>query len=76
MNHQACIKDIDFPKIMNVKDSIIRSDRMMEARGLFRSAMCNVFPLHPESPYGAKKQKLTENQVFQFFGLLNPYWAP
>ena len=42
-------------------------------------SMRNVFPLHPvtpkrpESPYGAKKEKLAENPVFQFFGLEIPY---
>ena len=44
------------------------------------SSICNVFPLHPvtskrpESPYGAKYCFLAENPVFQFFGLLDPYW--
>ena len=38
----------------------------------------NMFPLHPvtskppESPYGAKKN--AGNPLFQFFGLLDPYW--
>ena len=42
----------------------------------------NMFPLHPvtskrpESPYGAKYLFLTENLVFQFFGLLIPYRGP
>ena len=46
------------------------------------SSMRNVFPLHPvtskrsESPYGAKYLFLAENPVFQFFGLLDPYWTP
>ena len=41
-----------------------------------------MFPLHPvtskrpESPYGAKYLFLAENPVFQFFGLLDPYWTP
>ena len=41
----------------------------------------NIFPVHsvtskrPESPYGAKYLFLAENPVFQFFGLLDPYWT-
>ena len=44
------------------------------------SSIRNMFPLHPvtlkrlESPYGAKYIFLAENPVFQFFGLLAPYW--
>jgi hypothetical protein len=40
----------------------------------------NIFPVHsvtskrPESPHGAKDFFLAETPVFQFFGLLDPYW--
>ena len=43
------------------------------------SSIRNVFPLHsvtpkrPESPYGATKNKIAENPVFQFLGLEIPY---
>ena len=69
-------KSIDFPKIMNLKDSTIRWDRMLEARGLFRCRICFRSIL---SRQNGLNRHMEQNICFwpkiQFFSF-SAYWSP